>query len=114
MKTGTTWLNGKTIDYTYEGGWRFKVKFYDNLVAYQFIGEGTGDVSGSNTDIPYLARAIQSDLFHVMWHETDIHDLVSLVIDKKEMRIYSAALLGYQQDAMPHFESGVIHSITNS
>ena len=104
-------LDGKSVDYTYEGGWRFRVRFYDGLVAYEFVGEEAGEVSNSNADIPYRARLIRDDLYHVVWHEQDIGDLVSLVIDSRAMRIYSAALLGYRgDDASLHFEPGDIHS----
>ena len=105
-------LDGKTIDYTYEGGWRFRVRFYDGLAAYEFVGEGGEGVSNSNADIPYQAREIRDGLYHVVWHETDIGDLVSLVIDVTHERIFSAALLGYRDaDSALHFEPGTIHSI---
>jgi len=105
-------LDGKTIDYTYEGGWRFRVSFANGLVAYEFVGQNEGDVSNANSDIPYDSRLIRKDLYHVIWHETDINDLVSLVIDLRANTIYSAALLGYKaDDAMLHFEPGVIHTV---
>lgn len=108
-------LDGKTIDYTYEGGWRFRVRFYEGLAAYEFLGESGEEVSNSNADIPYQSRLIRDDLYHVVWHETNIGDLVSLVIDVATMRIYSAALLGYRDlDYTLHFERGAIHSYTDS
>jgi hypothetical protein len=108
-------LDGKTIDYTYAGGWRFRVRFYDGLAAYEFLGEGGGDVSNRNADIPYQSRLLREDLYHVVWHETDIGDLVSLVIDVANKKIHSAALLGYRgEDSNLHFESGVIHSFANT
>ena len=108
-------LDGKTIDYTYEGGWRFKVRFYAGLVAYEFLGESGADVSAGNADIPYQSRLIRDGLFHVMWHETNIGDVVSLVIDAANERIYSAALLGYGgHDATVHFERGEIHSFADT
>ena len=107
-------LDGKTIEYTYEGGWRFRVRFYDGMAAYEFLGE-SGDVSNSNADIPYRSRLVRDDLYHVMWHETNICDLVSLVIDIANMRVYSAALMGYRgPDYMLHFEGGDIHRFVDS
>ena len=104
-------LDGQTIDYTYEGGWRFRVRFYDGLVAYEFLGENAAEVSNENADIPYQVRLIRAGLYHVVWHETDIADLVSLVIDKDNNTIYSAALLGYRStDVTLHSEAGTIHS----
>lgn len=104
-------LDGKTIDYTYDGGWRFRVRFYDGLAAYEFLGKSGENVSNSNADIPYRSRLIREDLYHVVWHETNIGDLVSLVIDIANRRIYSAALLGYREpDYNLHFEGGSIHN----
>lgn len=104
-------LDGRTIDYTYEGGWRFRVRFYDGLVAYDFLGEAGEEVSNSNADIPYRCRGLTDGVFHVAWHEKNIGDFVSLIVDEKNMRIYSAALLGYrEEDGAVHFESGQIHS----
>ncbi len=108
-------LDGKTIDYTYEGGWRFRVRFYDGLVSYEFLGESGENVSNSNADIPYQSRLVRENLYHVVWHETNIGDLVSLIIDIPNDRIYSAALVGYRgPDYYLHFESGIIHSFSDS
>ncbi len=108
-------LDGRTIDYTYDGGWRFKVRFYDGLAAYQFLGEDGASVSNSNEDIPYQSRLIRENLYHVVWHEKDIGDLVSLVIDIENNRVFSAALLAYgDPEAMLHFEGGDINEISNN
>jgi len=108
-------LDGKTIDYTYDGGWRFRVRFYDGLAAYEFLGASGENVSNRNADIPYRSRLIREDLYHVVWHETNIGDLVSLVIDIANRRIYSAALLGYRgEDHHLHFEGGSVHSYAGS
>ena len=115
-KNGSMYLlDGKTLVYTYEGSWRFKVRFYDGLAAYEFLGESGENVSNSNADIPYQSRLVREDLYHVVWHETDIGDLVSLVIDIANKRIYSAALLGYRsQNYYLHFQGGTITSFTSS
>jgi len=108
-------LDGKTVDYTYEGGWRFKVRFYNGLVAYEFLGAEGENVSNKNADIPYRSRLIRENVYHVAWHETNIGDFVSLVIDTETNRIYSAALLGYRgEDFSFHFEGGDIHSFADS
>ena len=107
-------LDGKAIDYTYDGGWRFRVRFYDGLAAYEFLGEDGEDVSNRNEDIPYQSRLIRDGIYHVVWHETDINDLVSLVIDAENDRIFSAALMGYRgEEPMLHFEGGDIHELTS-
>ncbi len=108
-------LDGRTIDYTYNGGWRFRVRFYDGLAAYEFLGESGEDVSNSNADIPYQSRLVRDDLYHVVWHETNIGDFMTLIIDIANRRIYSAALLGYRgPDYNLHFEGGNIHSYAAS
>lgn len=104
-------MDGKTIDYTYSGGWRFVVSFRDGLASYKAIGD-TGGAAGENNDIPYRSRLIRPGLVHTSWHEEDIGDMVSLVIDLETKQIYSAAILGYRgDDRALHFEDGVINSI---
>ena len=104
-------LDGKTIRYTYSGGLAFEVRFADGLASYKALVD-SGNVSNENSDIPYQSRQIRPGLIHSVWHETDIGDIVSLVIDFDAKTIYSAALLGYRaDDRMLHFEDGVIESI---
>ena len=105
-------MDGMTIDYTYSGGMHFVVTFRDGLASYRAVGD-TGGVNDANDNIAYQSREIRPGLIHTVWHETDIGDLVSLVIDLDAGKIFSAALLGYpQQDRMLHFEDGVINRIT--
>lgn len=104
-------LDGRTIDYTYEGGWRFRVRFYDGLVAYDFLGDAGEEVSNSNADIPYRSRKLADGSLHVAWQERNIGDFVTLIIDEANRVIYSAAVLGYREDdGTVHFERGQIHS----
>lgn len=105
-------LDGKTLEYTYENGWSFRLRFYDGKIAYEFLGASEGEVSNRNENIPYQSREIREDLYHVVWHEANIHDVVSLVIDLAGKRLYSAALLGYgKPDANLLFESALIHNV---
>ncbi len=107
----TQLMDGKTIDYTYAGGLRFIVTFSDGAASYRAVGE-TGGVSGQNDNIPYRSQQIRPGLIHTVWHEEEIGDIVSLVIDLDASKVYSAALLGYPaDDRMLHFEDGVIASI---
>ena len=104
-------MDGKTIDYTYSGGWRFVVGFRDGLASYKAIGD-TGGVANENSGIPYKSRMIRPGLVHTVWHEESIGDMVSLVIDLEANTVYSAAIVGYGgDDRMIHFEDGVINSI---
>ena len=104
-------MDGMTIDYTYSGGMHFVVTFRDGLASYEAVGD-TGGVNDANDDIPYQSREIRPGLVHAIWHETDIGDVVSLVIDLDAGKIYSAALLGYPaDDRMLHFEDGVINDV---
>ena len=105
-------LDGTTIDYTYDGGGSFRVRFYDGLVAYEFLGEQTGEISRSNENIPYVCRSLGYHRYHVAWHEKNIGDFVSLIIDEGSMDVFSAALLGYESpDAIIHFEHGTILTV---
>ena len=76
-------MDGMTVDYTYSGGMHFVVTFRDGLASYEAVGD-TGGVSDANDNIPYESREIRPGLIHTIWHETDIGDLVSLVIDLEE------------------------------
>jgi len=108
----TQLMDGMTIDYTYSGGMHFVVTFRDGLASYEAVGD-TGGVSDANDNIPYQSREIRPGLVHTIWHETDIGDVVSLVIDLDAGNVYSAALLGYPaEDRMLHFEDGVINEVT--
>lgn len=105
-------MDGITIDYTYSGGLHFIVSFRDGLASYRAVGETDG-VSDANENIPYQSREIRPGLIHTVWHETDIGDLVSLVIDLDANKVYSAALLGYPaDDRMLHFEDAIINNLT--
>ncbi len=107
-------MDGKTIDYTYSGGLRFVVTFKNGLASYKAVGD-TGGVSNQNDDIPYQSRQIRPGLIHTVWHEENIGDMVSLVIDLDARTIFSAALLGYPaEDRMMHFEDGVIRDLTEN
>lgn len=104
-------MDGITIDYTYSGGLQFVVTFRDGLASYKAVGD-TGGVTDENSDIPYQSREIRPGLIHTIWHETNVGDVVSLVIDLDARKIYSAALLGYPaDDRMLHFEDGIINSL---
>ena len=97
-------MDGKTIDYIYSGGLHFIVTFKDGLASYTAVGD-TGGVSNENNDIPYQSREIRPGLIHTVWHEENIGDMVSLVIDLEAQKVFSAALLGYrEEDRMLHFE----------
>lgn len=102
-------IDGCTIDYTYAGGWRFRVTFKDGLVSYRFLGEG----GGGNKGIPYKCRLLGPEKYHVVWHERDRGDVVSLVVDLGLGAVYSAAVLGYMKPEGPevHFEDGVISEV---
>ncbi len=103
-------MDGKTIEYVYTGGLHFIVTFEDGLASYKAVGD-TGGVSGENSGIPYQSRQIRPGLIHTVWHETDIGDMVSLVIDLDAGKVFSAALLGYpKEDRMLHFEEGSVIS----
>ncbi len=103
-------MDGLTIDYVYSGGLHFVVTFKDGLASYKAVGD-TGGVSNENSGIPYQSREIRPGLIHTVWHEKDIGDIVSLLIDLDAKKVFSAALLGYrEEDRMLHFEDGTIIS----
>lgn len=106
-------MDGKSIAYTYEGGWRYRVRFYDGMAAYESL-TAEGNASYGASDIPYQSRQIREGLIQIVWQERELGDMVSLLIDEPEHIVWSTALLGYASDKPNlHFQRGRIDSLTD-
>jgi phenolic acid decarboxylase len=106
-------LNGKTLIFEYTNGWGFYLSFYDNMIKYQFRRDLTNpdSVGSKNQDIPYRSRKIDNNIYQIMWHEKDVKDVVSMVINLNNDTLFAAGLLGYDENKMEVFEGAVIKQI---
>ena len=112
--SGAELLNGTNFVFQYamgENAWSFEVWFNDDEVSYKFIGE-EDDRTYTNQGIPYMSRKLGDNWYQIMWHETDVKDVVSLLMNFDAGTIHSAALLGYDGDEpLQHFHSGIIRDM---
>ncbi len=106
-------LNGKTLIFEYTNGWGFYLSFYDNKIKYQ-IGRNLSNPDGigsKNQDIPYRSRMIGDDLYQVYWHEKDVKDVVSMIINLKAGTLFASGILGYDENKLEVFEGAIIQQI---
>jgi len=106
-------LNGKTLVFEYTNGWGFSLSFYDNMLKYQFRRNLTDpeSVGSRNQDIPYRSRKVGDNMYQIMWHESDIKDVVTMLINFNTDTLYAAGLLGYDEEAYEVFEAAIIQQI---
>ncbi len=106
-------LNGKTLVFEYTNGWGFSLSFYDNMLRYQFRRDLTNPegVGSRNQDIPYRSRRVGDDMYQIMWHEPDVKDVVTMLINFNTSTLYAAGLLGYDEDRFEVFEGAIIQQV---
>jgi len=103
-------LNGKTLVFEYTNGWGFALTFYDNMIKYQFRQDLTNpEGAGSrNQDIPYRSRQIGPNLYQIMWHEKDVKDVITMVINLNNNTLTAAGLMSYHDKKIEVFEAASI------
>ncbi len=106
-------LNGKTLIFEYTNGWGFALSFYDNMLRYQFRRDLTNPegVGSRNQDIPYRSRRVGDNMYQIMWHEPDVKDVVTMLINFNTSTLYAAGLLGYDDDRFEVFEGAIIQQV---
>lgn len=106
-------LNGKTLIFEYTNGWGFALSFYDNMVKYQFRRNLTDPdgVGSRNQDIPYRSRQVGDNMYQIMWHEPNVRDVVTMLINFNTSTLYAAGLLGYDEDRYEVFEGAIIQQV---
>ncbi len=106
-------LNGKTLVFEYTNGWGFSLSFYDNMVKYQFRRNLTDpeSVGARNQDIPYYSRRVGENMYQIMWHESDVKDVVTMLINFNNDTLYAAGLLGYDEEGYEVFMAASILQI---
>jgi len=111
-------LNGKTILYEFTDGWGFYLKFENNTLSYQWRRSlqdpDNKDLGFKAGNIPYRARQIGQNLYQLYWHEKELHDTISMIIDLDSMRIYASGIMNYDKDAdeiHEVFYTGVINQL---
>ena len=103
-------LDGYSFNYQYVNGMAIHMDFYDGKAKYEWI---TGARKGKgNKDIAYRCRKIGDDLYLMNWHETGIKDYLTLVLNFKNMTVYSSIIIGYENNPdrprRTTFDSGII------
>ena len=103
-------LDGTRFEYFYQGGGGLQIAFADGQLQYEWI---SGPRKGNNAkEIPYQSREIGEDVYLVNWHEKDKPDFVTLIIDLKQNRLYSSAILRYgTSKEMIHFKESTIKHV---
>lgn len=106
-------LNGKTLIFEYTNGWGFSLSFYDNMLRYQFRRDLSNPegVGSRNQDIPYRSRRVGDNMYQIMWHEPDVKDVVTMLINFNTSTLYAAGLLGYDGDRFEVFEGAIIQQV---
>ena len=103
-------LDGMNFQYFYDAGGGLKIAFAEGKLQYEWI---SGPRKGTHAEnIPYQSRKIGDEVYLINWHQPDKPDFVSLVIDLKEKRLYSSAILRYGTgNEMIHFKEAAIKNI---
>ena len=106
-------LNGKTLIFEYTNGWGFYLSFYDNMIKYQFRRnvKNPESVGSKNQDIPYRSRQIGDNLYQIFWHEKDVKDTISMVINLNNNTLFASGVMGYDDDKYEVFEAAIIQQI---
>ena len=104
-------LTNISISYVYDNGISFDVSFSDGLVAYQMY-QPDGTKGGANSGVPFNQSEPRSDLHHVSWHEPDVQDAVTLVLDMESKTVMASGISGYRGDTpMELWHGGKITNI---
>lgn len=103
-------LDGIRFQYFYNEGGGLEIRFAEGTLQYKWI---SGPRKGNHAEnIPYQSRRIGEELFLVNWHQPDRPDFVSLVINLKELRLYSSAILRCgSENEMIHFKEAQIKNV---
>lgn len=109
-------LNGITLHYKYtEPGWEFELSFYDNkLLYYRLLPGRDRPAEPTNKDLPYHAKRIGKNMYMVNWHETNIKDFVTLVINFETSTVYGSGLLRYDrspEEQVSFFHGAIIQGV---
>ena len=103
-------LDGTKFEYFYKAGGGLKIAFANGVVGYEWIkGPRKGN---KGNDIPYQSRKIGDELYVVNWQEKHKPDFTSLIINLKNKKMYSSAILRYgTEKEMIHFKEAEIKNI---
>jgi len=106
-------LDGMSFEYFYQAGGGLKIAFAEGKLQYEWISGARKGNQAAN--IPYQSRKIGDEVYLVNWHQPDKPDFVSLVIDLKQNRLYSSAILRYGTgNEMIHFKEATIKNLNRA
>lgn len=84
-------LDGTSVTYSYEDLGTVKLDFYNGFITYEWLeGAFVGMIV---KDHSYKVQKIGKKMYLINWYEDSRSSLVTLVLDFKENKVYSSALL---------------------
>lgn len=101
-------LIGVEIDYQYEEGNQYTIKFEESGTSYQFHKGGKRS-KGWNGPYSYNHLITDMNEHMVSWHEPDKQDYVTLLINFDKMILYGSAIL---KGKKVHFQKAQITKLT--
>jgi hypothetical protein len=103
-------LDGIEVDYTYSGGGRVILSFYDGYLRYRWL---SGPFEGvEESDLKFQSKKIGAEKHMVSWHDTKNFNFATLIFDFDEKVVHSSALIYYgTENEVSSFDQAVMNSI---
>lgn len=103
-------LDGANFNYQYQNGHAIHARFEGGTIEYRWI-RGP-NVSQTYKTYPYQSRQIRNDIILLQWHEDDLGNLITLVVDLDAQRVASSAIVRYRQEKpIIAFQGGTIENV---
>ncbi|KPF90620.1 hypothetical protein IP81_14815 [Novosphingobium sp. AAP83] len=93
-ENSTQELDGHQFEYQYPTGRRYRIRFYDDRLSFQLLGESNNPVRA----LPYRAQKVRPGLYLVHWMIPGRTGHVALVIDIPRGKVHVGALMPGQQE----------------
>ena len=110
LGTPQSLLDGTDFNYQYQNGHAIHARFADGDIEYRWIrGPNASD---SYKRYPYQSRQIRSGLVLIQWHEDNLDNLITLVVDLDAHAVASSAIVRYRQEKpIIAFQGGTIENL---
>jgi hypothetical protein len=103
-------LDGTDFNYQYQNGHAIHARFEDGKIEYRWI-RGP-NASETYKTYPYSSRQIRNDIVLLQWHEDNLDNLITLVVDLDAHRVASSAIVRYRKDKpIIAFQGGTIENL---
>ena len=109
--SSSTLLDGIELQYKYEDGGEVVLSFYDGHVRFEFL---SGPLAGTKfSDLAYLSRALDEQVYLIRWHNKEVGSYVTLYIDLPGKRVFGSALIEYSSDnPVDLFDAAIISRVS--